>query len=121
VRENYPDIVTLVLTSHDRDAYLANMLDLGVAGYLDKGISSDRLINAIRRAAYRENLIDEAQKKRAQYWRRSIEKKWNTLSKREREILRLLSIGATNKFISRDLQISSKTVDNLTLPKFITS
>jgi len=112
VRENYPDTVTLVLTSHDRDAYLANMLDLGVAGYLNKGISSDRLMNAIRRAAYGENLINEAQKRRAQYWRKSIEKKWKALSNREREILRLLSIGATNKFISRDLQISSKTVDN---------
>jgi DNA-binding NarL/FixJ family response regulator len=36
VRENYPETITLVLTSHDRDSYLAGMMDAGVAGYLDK-------------------------------------------------------------------------------------
>lgn len=36
VRENYPGIIALVLTGHDRDFYLAHMLEAGVAGYLDK-------------------------------------------------------------------------------------
>jgi len=110
-RENYPDTVTLVLTSHDRDAYLANMLEAGVAGYLNKDISPDRLISAIRRAAYGDNLIDDSQKVRARHWKEDIEQKWNSLSEREKEILRLLSIGATNKFISRDMAISLRTVD----------
>jgi len=35
----------------------------------------------------------------------------NNLSKREREILRLLAINATNKFISKELQIAPKTVE----------
>lgn len=39
VRENYPDIVTLVLTAHDRDAYLADMMEAGAAGYLDKKLN----------------------------------------------------------------------------------
>jgi len=110
-RENYPETITLVLTSHDRDAYLAGMMEAGAAGYLDKSIREEGLMDAIRRAAYGENLFDEGQKLRAQRWRGDIEKKWNSLSKREREILRLLAMSATNKFISRDLQISSKTVD----------
>ena len=111
VRENYPDTITLVLTSHDRDAYLAHMLEAGVAGYLNKNIQSEDLMNAIRRAARGENLIDEDQKIRARYWLEGVEQKWNSLSEREQEILRLLALGATNKFISRDLQISFKTVD----------
>lgn len=110
-RENYPGTITLVLTSHDRDAYLASMMDAGVAGYLSKSISADGLMNAIRRATLGENLFDESQKMRAQRWHEDIEKKWSSLSEREKEILRLLSIGATNKFISKDLRISSKTVD----------
>src|SRR5690242_20375047 len=32
-RENYPETITLVLTAHDRDAYLANMMDAGAAGF----------------------------------------------------------------------------------------
>lgn len=110
-RNNYPKTITLVLTSHDRDAYLANMLDLGVAGYLNKDISGDDLMNAIRRAAYGENLVDESQQVRAHRWREEIERKWSSLSDREKEILRLVAIGATNKFISRELMICSKIVD----------
>ena len=49
-----------------------------------------------------EYLISEEQKSSAQRWRADIEKKWRSLSKREREILRLLALGATNKFIARD-------------------
>ncbi len=36
VRENYPETLTLVLTAHDKDAYLANMMEAGAVGYLDK-------------------------------------------------------------------------------------
>ena len=87
------------------------MLDLGVAGYLNKDISDDRLLNAIRRAAYGEILIDEVQQVRAEHWREKVEKKWRSLSDREKDILRLLAIGATNKFITKELMICSKTVD----------
>lgn len=50
-RENYPETVTLVLSAHDRDVYLAGMLEAGAAGYLDKGIREEGLVDAIRRAA----------------------------------------------------------------------
>lgn len=110
-RENYPETITLVLTAHDRDAYLANMMDAGAVGYLDKEARSEQLIAAIRRAASGENLFDEQQKKRAQRWREEVEKKWNSLSERERQVLRLLAEGASNKDISSTLHISVKTLD----------
>jgi DNA-binding NarL/FixJ family response regulator len=111
VRENYPETITLVLTSHDRDAYLANMMDAGAVGYLDKEVRAEQLINAIRRAASGENLFDEYQNTRAKKWREKIEKKWNTLSERERQVMRLLADGASNKDISSKLRISLKTLD----------
>jgi DNA-binding NarL/FixJ family response regulator len=110
-RENYPETITLVLTSHDRDAYLAGMMEAGAAGYLDKSIREEALMDAIRRAAYGENLFDKGQKLRAQRWRADIEQKWNSLSEREKEILRLLALGASNKFISKDLNVTPKTVE----------
>jgi len=51
VRENYPETITLVLTAHDRDAYLAGMMEAGAMGYLDKKLRAGDLISAIRRAA----------------------------------------------------------------------
>ncbi len=110
-RENYPETITLVLTSHDRDAYLAGMMEAGAAGYLDKNIRAERLIEAIRRAAHGESLFDEAQISRALRWRKDVKEKWHSLSEREKEVLRLLAGGANNKAISSRLHIALKTVD----------
>jgi len=110
-RENYPETVTLVLTAHDRDAFLAEMMEAGVAGYLDKNLREERLVGAIRRAAHGENLFYKKQKLRAQHWHNEVEIKWNSLSEREKEVLRLLADGANNKAISSRLRISTKTVE----------
>ena len=110
-RENFPETVTLVLTSHDRDVYLAKMMEAGAAGYLDKSIREEGLIDAIRRAAGGESLFNEIQRLRVQNWRADIEKKWNSLSDREKAILRLLAMGASNKFISKDLGVTPKTIE----------
>lgn len=110
-RKHYPETITLVLTSHHRASYLASMMEAGAVGYLDKNLGAESLLQAIRLAARGGNLFSQEQKLLAQHWRADIETKWNSLSKREREIVRLLAIGATNKFISMDLHISSKTVE----------
>ena len=110
-RENYPETITLVLTAHDRDAYLASMMDAGAVGYLDKEARSEQLIAAIRRAASGENLFDEQQKKRVQRWREEVEKKWNSLSEREKQVLRRLADGQSNKDIASGLGITTKTID----------
>lgn len=110
-RENYPETITLVLTAHDRDAYLANMMDAGAVGYLDKDARAEQLIDAIRRAASGESLFDEHQKRRAQRWHEDVEKKWNSLSERERQILRLMANGASNKEISAKLSVAESTVE----------
>jgi len=72
---------------------------------------TEQLIDAIRRAASGENLYDKQQKTRALKWHEEVEKRWNSLSVREKQILRLLAEGLSNKDISSKLQISVKTVD----------
>jgi two-component system, NarL family, response regulator LiaR len=110
VRTNYPDTVTLVLTAHDRDSYLTRMIDAGAAGLLDKSESGERLIGAIRRAAKGEFLFDSGQLDRARHWRLAAGEKWESLTNREREILRLLVQGFDNAHIANMLTITSKTV-----------
>jgi len=51
VRVNYPETTTLVLTAHNRDAYLAGVIDSSVSGFLLKNENGEQLICAIRRAA----------------------------------------------------------------------
>ncbi len=109
VRENHAETITLVLTAHDRDAYLANMMDAGAAGYLDKSISNDGLIDAIRHAARGEILFDRSQITRARQWREDVGSKVKELTSREIDILKLLAGGADNKKIAATLNISQKT------------
>ena len=65
IRTNFPDTITLVLTAHDRDAYLSSMIEAGAAGYLDKKLRAGQLISAIRRADRGEFLFDKQQLERA--------------------------------------------------------
>jgi DNA-binding NarL/FixJ family response regulator len=111
IRTNYPEIITLVLTAHDRDAYLSGMLEAGVAGYLDKKLRAGQLISAIRRAAHGEFLFDKQQLERARRWREDVSRKWESLSEREREVLQMLTEGVENKAISTSLGITVNTVE----------
>jgi DNA-binding NarL/FixJ family response regulator len=110
VRENYPETQTLVLTAHDRDYYLAGMMDAGVAGYLDKSEKAENLIAAIRRTAYGEAVFTTEQIKRARKWRHEAGEKWQQLTERERPILLLVVQGHNNTIIAKKLQITPKTV-----------
>jgi DNA-binding NarL/FixJ family response regulator len=77
VRINYPQTTTLVLTGHDRRAYLSRMfltemMDAGVAGYLEKNVRGEQLIASIRRAARGEMLFSPEQIEKARRWRDEI-------------------------------------------------
>jgi DNA-binding NarL/FixJ family response regulator len=110
VRENCPETTTLILTAHDRDAYLAAMIDSGVAGYLLKDEKAEQLIGAIRRAAHGEILFDQRQFARAAQWREEVRNKLNQLTPREHKMLELLKNGLDNKAIAQRLDVSTKTV-----------
>ena len=80
VRNQYPDIVTLILTGHDRDAYLADFMKLGVSGYLDKNIQGNNLVTAIHRAVGGEYLFTVKQFERVRDWNISVGDKWERLN-----------------------------------------
>jgi DNA-binding NarL/FixJ family response regulator len=111
VRINYPETITLVLTAHDRDAYLSNMMDAGAAGYLDKKLRAGQLISSIRRAARGEILFDDEQIERARRWREETRNKWESLSNREREVLQKLTEGEDNIAIASSLEVAPNTVE----------
>lgn len=109
VRTNFPKTITLVLTVHDRDAYLASMMDAGVSGFLSKTETGERLISAIRRATSGTSLFTEEQFERALRWKQMAGEKWENLTARERQTLRLIVDGCDNKCVAETLGIAIKT------------
>ncbi len=110
VRKNYPQTTTLILTAHNRAAYLATMIDEGAAGYFDKDVQAEQLIMAIRAAVRGEILFDKSQLLRAREWHEEVGDKLRRLSQREREVLDWLEMGLDNKDIAKTLDLSTKTV-----------
>lgn len=111
VRTHCPETATLILTAHDRDAYLASMMEAGAVGLLSKESTAERLIGAIRRSASGEILFDVGQLRRVQRWREAAGERWKCLSEREKQILKLLVQGVPRVEIARQLEIVPKTVD----------
>jgi NarL family two-component system response regulator LiaR len=112
VRTRYPDTAIIVLTSQDHDAYLLEMMELGVAGYFTKTESPGRLVSGINHIFLREKLFTDEQYSRAFKWREVAGKKWDCLTHREKEVFQLIKRGLDNADIAKYLGLSQRTVSH---------
>ncbi len=114
IRARWPDIKILVLTMHRSDAYFFEMLKNGASGYVLKGADPGELIKAVRVVGQGEVYLHSsvAQKLLKDYLGRVGQSNETDpqLSPREKEILRLIAEGYTNKEIADKLVISPSTV-----------
>jgi DNA-binding NarL/FixJ family response regulator len=115
VRSVDPTIKALVLTSFDDESALAMAVMAGAHGFVLKDIKGIGLVDAIRRIAADEYLIDEVQLARVRSgWMRpgDSDPRLRSLSPQERRILDHIAEGMTNRQIGETLSIAEKTVKN---------
>jgi DNA-binding NarL/FixJ family response regulator len=117
VRAEYPRTKVLVLTTFDDDELIFEGLRAGAVGYLLKDATSERLLEAILTVARGESFLQPtiAAKVIAEFSRlppRADATSALGLSSREREVLKLLAAGASNKEIARSLLLTEGTVKN---------
>ena len=120
LRQRWPSIPVLALTTFDDDANLFGALRAGAAGYLLKDVSSETLLAAITAAARGEAFLQSTVTGRVvAAFARLMESGGPRaealvlpLSPREREILSLLGTGASNKEIADRLCLAEGTVKN---------
>ena len=115
IREQNPDIKVLALTVHDSEAYVFQMLQAGAVGYVLKRASAEDVIQAVKAAHRGEAILHPSVAKLliTDYLTRAEggdESSYDTLSDREREILKLIAEGRTNKEIAQMLFLAIKTV-----------
>lgn len=120
LRARWPAARVIILTTFDDDEYVFEGLRAGAAGYLLKDVSIHELAEAIHTVMAGGVLIEPsvARKVVAEFARmtapapRPTQSLDEPLSEREREILRLLAQGMTNREIAQRLYLAEGTVKN---------
>ncbi len=117
IRQKYPDIKILVLTTYDADDWVFDAIRSGAAGYLLKDTRRELLISAIKDTMAGKTPVDSAVagKLFSQVIQGSPGPQSSlidSLTDHEKDILRLLGLGLTNTDIASQLYFSEGTVRN---------
>jgi len=117
IRKDRPDTRVVFLSMYDDEEYLSECVELGANGYILKDSPADQLVTAIREVhrggsclspRLLSRLVDDF---RTQGHDSARQPRFATLTKREKEILKLLAEGKSVKEIACDFELSVKTVE----------
>lgn len=122
IKEAYPQIKVVILTTFDDDEYVFGALRYGASGYLLKGVSVVELANAVREASRGGSIImpgvaTKALQMFARMAKGSMQitvtdKQTAELQENEWRIIREVGCGLSNKEIAAELKFSEGTVRN---------
>ena len=122
IRQNLPSIGVIIVTSTYNDELLFQALKAQASAFLNKAITSEELVNTIRRVARGEYPINEslttrpivADKVLRQFQELSLQNEdvISPVTPRETEILNYIAQGYLNKQIAAELEISEQTIKN---------
>ena len=110
IREKWPDIKVIALTSFDQKDMVSGALKSGAIGYLLKNTSPEELADAIKMAAAGRSVLSPKATQALISDTPGEELKTFNLTKKELDILSLIAQGATNKEISKKLALGISTV-----------
>lgn len=122
IKENYPEIKIIILTTFDDDEYIFSALKYGASGYLLKGISMEQLVEAIHKV-YKGNamingdiatkVLDMFSKMAQNDISISVEKDAEKeITESEWKVVRLVAEGMSNKEIATKLYLTEGSVRN---------
>lgn len=124
--KKYPDAKVIILSIHDDGSYVTHALKTGALGYMLKEMDADEIVDAIKVVSVggsylhpkvTHNLVEEFKRlsereHKGAFQQNDIRRPYHLLTKRESEVLQLLTDGQSNRTIGETLFISEKTVKN---------
>lgn len=123
--DRFPDVRVIILSIHDDESYVVHALKTGALGYMLKEMDTDELVNAIKIVSeggsyvhpkVTHNLLKDYHRLSSRegegFTHVEYRKPLHLLTRRECEVLQLMTDGRSNRSISEDLYISEKTVKN---------
>ncbi len=122
IKESNPEIKIIILTTFDDDEYVYNALKFGASGYILKGVTSKELADAVRTVYNGEEMLNaDIAKKVLKMFRKIAQSNFSIsvnneytkdLSDAERNVIRCVGRGLSNKEIASELHLSDGTVRN---------
>ncbi|WFA08753.1 response regulator transcription factor [Tissierella sp. Yu-01] len=119
IKRDFPHTNIIILTTFNDDEYIFDALKYGASGYLLKDATIEKIVEAILEAHNGGVLIQpNVAKKMVDMFSQmtpdevEIDKRVNDLTEREKDIMRRLGEGMSNKEIAKSLFISEGTVKN---------
>jgi two-component system response regulator NreC len=115
-----PETKVLVLTMHEDEEYLRQMLDIGATGYVLKQAVDTELAIAIRAvhrgevylySSFTRVLLGDSLEEEKGQGQASAATSYELLSRRERQVLHMVALGYTNQQIADQIYLSVKTVE----------
>ncbi len=116
IKHRDSNIKVIMLTAHNAEEYIRDSIKAGANGYVLKQATRDELIMGIHKVLNGKTYLtpDVADKLFNKYLSGSAateQSAWEQISKREREVLKLVAEGNTNKVIANQMCVSIKTVE----------
>ena len=115
IKEVLPETKIIMLSSYADDELIHESILAGASGYLLKGLDSQELIKSIEMVAQGKSILDPNITDRVFKRMRTVSKHQlllNELTNQEKEVLRLIALGKTNKEIASEMILSEKTIRN---------
>ena len=112
MKEKYPGVFILGLSTFNQGLYIKKMMENGASGYILKNSSKEELIKAIHVVADGGIYFSSEAGQALSDYQRSSKKELPVLTAREKEILELIAEGYTNPQIAEKIFLSPFTVDS---------
>jgi DNA-binding NarL/FixJ family response regulator len=116
IKTRWPDVCILVLTMHDDEGYLRRALEAGSSGYVLKRAADAELLTAIRAVARGGTYLHQEHvgvllRGASPTAKPGPVDDYDSLSPRERQVLKLVALGHTNQQVAEMLYLSVKTAE----------